>query len=89
MNKILIKLNKLEIIGGIFENKKILLTGFRDDKIIDFITKHNGTISNAINKNTDLLIIKDKDYSNGKTDAANLLGIPILTKNNFIHQYNL
>lgn len=83
------KTKKFKIVGGLFENKKILLTGFRDDKIIDFITKHNGTISNTINKNTNLLIIKDEDYSNGKTDAANLLGIPILTKNNFIQQYNL
>jgi len=83
------KNKKFKIVGGLFENKKILITGFRDDKIIDFITKHNGTISNTINKNTNLLIIKDKDYSNGKTDAANLLGIPIITQNNFIQQYNL
>ena len=83
------KSKKFKIVGGLFENQKIVLTGFRDDKIIDYISKHNGTIINILNKNTNLLLVKDKDYSNSKTDAACLLGIPTLTKEEFIIKYNL
>ena len=83
------QLKKFKIVGGLFEHQKIVLTGFRDDSIIDFITKHNGTITNILNKTTDLLLVKDKDYNNNKTDAACLLGIQVLTKDEFIIKHNL
>jgi NAD-dependent DNA ligase len=78
---------KLKIVGGLFEHQKIILTGFRDDSISEFITKHNGTIINVIAKKINLLIVKDDKYTNGKTEAAQLLGIPILTKDEFINKY--
>ena len=81
------KKTKLKIVGGLFEHQKIIFTGFRDDRISEFITKHNGTIVNAINKKLNLLIVKDEEYTNGKTEAAQLLGIPIITKDEFIKKY--
>jgi DNA ligase (NAD+) len=78
---------KLKIVGGLFEHQKILFTGFRDERIMEFIIKHNGTIINAIHKKLNLLIVKDTKYINSKTEAAQLLGIPILTKEQFIEKY--
>jgi len=78
---------KLKIVGGLFEHQTILFTGFRDERISEFLTKHNGTIVNAIHKKLNLLIVKNKEYTNGKTEAAQLLGIPILTKDEFINKY--
>ena len=40
-----------------------------------------------IAKKINLLIVKDDKYTNGKTEAAQLLGIPILTKDEFINKY--
>ena len=83
------KKKKLIIVGGLFENQNIVLTGFRDEIITNFITKHNGNISSTINKKTKLLITIDKDYYNSKIDTANLLGIEIITKQAFLQKYNL
>ena len=73
----------------LFYNKKIVLTGFRDENIIDFITNNGGDISNTINKKTNLLITKDEAYNNSKVDACQMIGIQILTKNDFIKKYKL
>lgn len=83
------KKKKFIIVGGLFENQNIVLTGFRDEIISNFITKQNGTISSTINKKTKLLITIDKDYYNNKIDTANLLGIEIITKQAFLKKYNL
>ena len=73
----------------LFSNQKIVLTGFRDIKLIDFITDNGGCINNSLNKKTNLLITKDEEYHNSKVDAAHIIGIPIITKNEFIQKYNL
>ena len=52
--------------SGLFSNQKIVLTGFRDPKIIDLIEKNNGTITNTISKSTNLLIIKDMNSKSKK-----------------------
>ena len=70
-----------------FNNKKICLTGFRDENIINFIKKNNGEIVNSISKSTYLLIIKDNNYSNTKTEYAKLNNINIITKDKFSEKY--
>jgi DNA ligase (NAD+) len=70
-------------------NQTIVLTGFRDEKIMDFIINNGGVISNTINKKINLLITKDTNYHNSKVDAAHIIGIPIITKNKFIEKYKL
>ena len=78
---------KLKIEGGIFLNKKIVLTDFRDHIIIDFIEKHNGIVVNTISKNIMYLIIKNSDTHNKKTQKAHELNINIITKDDFYKKY--
>lgn len=73
--------------GALFGNKKIVMTGFRNNTIIEFILDNGGSITNTISKNTDLLIIKDKNSNSTKKQAAEILGIPILTLDTFIKIY--
>ena len=65
----------IESNGDLFQNHKIVMTGFRCPEIIQFIEKNKGTLSNSAAKTTKLLIVKDKEYHNNKVDAANILGL--------------
>ena len=71
-------------VGNVFENKKIVMTGFRNNKIIDYILDNGGSITNSISKNTYLLIIKDNNSNSSKKHAAEMLGISIMTQEEFI-----
>jgi NAD-dependent DNA ligase len=85
--KIAEKKNKLKIVSDRFSGKKVLLTGFRDAKIVDYIEKHNGTMATTISKKIYLLIVKD-DYTTGvKIEKAKQFGIPIITQDTFINEY--
>lgn len=81
------KTEKLE--NGIFENQSILLTGFRDENIQDFIIDNGGKIPSTFNKNVSLLIVPNKSLENLKTKKAKELKIKILTKEEFKKKYNL
>jgi DNA ligase (NAD+) len=70
----------IETIETIFTNKNIVLTGFRDEKLLNYIENSGGKIQGSLNKKTNILIVKDKDYKSSKIDAAILLGITILYK---------
>ena len=73
-----------------FINKKICLTGFRDDNIKNFIEKNKGSIVDSVSKNTYLLIIKDNDtktLNSSKAKKAKELNINILTKDEFYNNY--
>ena len=73
--------------GNVFENKKLVMTGFRNNTIIDYILDNGGSITNSISKNTDLLIIKDNNSNSSKKHAAEMLGIQIVTQEYFIKKY--
>ena len=75
--------------GSLFTGKKVVMTGFRNSEIIKYIEANGGTITNTISKNTNLLLIKDKDSKGSKRQAAELLGIPIMTQSKFIEKYNI
>ena len=71
-----------------FTNKKICLTGFRDQNIKDFIENSGGIIVDNVSKNTYLLIIKDNNSLNSsKTKKAKDLNINILSKEEFYNNY--
>ena len=74
---------------GIFKDKKIVLTGARDEVVKEFIIQNGGIISNSISKNTHMLITQELDVTNSKTTAAQMLGIPIFTNKSFKTQYNV
>jgi NAD-dependent DNA ligase len=76
--------SKNPIKKGKFSGKKILFTGFRDAKIKEYIEKNGGTIANAINKNLDILLIKNADATGSKIMKAKELGIKIMTKDELL-----
>jgi len=70
----------------LMKNKNIVITGFRNESIITFIEDNGGTITNAVNKKTYLVIVPDTEYKNKKTEKAQELSIPIKTKEEFTHE---
>jgi NAD-dependent DNA ligase len=77
-----------EKVVGILSGMKIVISGFRDKSLEDFITNNGGEISSGVSKNTSILIIKD-DSINGtsKVVKAKDLGITIYTVDNFYKKY--
>ena len=74
--------------GNIFDNKVIVLTGFRDEKISNFIEENGGVTSNTFSKlKENILICKTKENESGKLKQAKLLMIPVYTKDEFIEKY--
>jgi len=66
-----------------YEGKNILLTGFRDEKIISDILSQGGNITNTVNKKTSMVIVKSLDYTNSKIDKAKELGVKIMSMDEF------
>jgi NAD-dependent DNA ligase len=72
---------------GVFTDKTIVFTGFRDKDLQSKIEIQGGKISSSISKNTDYLIVKDKSVLESPTDKiikAISLDIKILTKDKLI-----
>jgi|SaaInlStandDraft_7_1057024.scaffolds.fasta_scaffold01327_4 NAD-dependent DNA ligase len=79
---ITIKEKKIKI-NGKYKNKKIVISGFRDKELIEYIEKEGGIITNTVSKNTDILIIKDSSVMNtSKVLKAQNFGINIILKKN-------
>ena len=78
---------KLSIpINSFIKDKKFVLTGFRDSKIMGYIGYNNGIIQNNVNSKTDYLIIKNKDTLSTlstKIENAKKLKIKIITMDEF------
>lgn len=72
-----------------FSNEKIVMTGFRNDDIVNFIENNNGKIASSVSKNTTLVIYIDSDKSSSKLEKANELGIKTITLTDFMTKYNL
>ena len=71
--------------NGKYSNMKIVMSGFRDKDMMEYIEKEGGTIAKTVSKNTDILIIKDESILNtSKVIKAKDLGIKIVLKKNFI-----
>jgi NAD-dependent DNA ligase len=65
--------------------KTVVLTGTRDQKIIDFLKKVGAKMGTSVTKNTFAVITKNLDDETGKMLDAKRLGIPIYSlDNNFI-----
>lgn len=67
----------------------VVLTGFRDKSLTDWIETHGGHLQSSLNKKTKYLIVKDMDYTNSKTEQAIQLKIPIVTAQQFMTLHNL
>lgn len=58
-----------------FENKRIVITGFRNKEIENFIKLNGGIITNSINKKVILIIAKNKNKDTNKIIKAKELKI--------------
>lgn len=74
-------------IDHILYGKSIVMTGFRDSDVIDFIKKVGGKLTTSVSKNTFLIIIKSDGEENNKVQDAIQLNIPILTGHAFKKKY--
>ena len=74
----------------IFDNFNIVLTGFRDNNIEEFINNNGGKCTSSVSKNTNILIVadyNDKYMNSSKFLKAKQLNIKIYSKDEFIKQF--
>ena len=64
--------------------KYFVITGFRDAKFIDYIESNGGIIQSDVSMKTNYVIVKDSSSNSNKVKKANIIGIKIMTKDNFI-----
>ena len=67
--------------------KTIVMTGFRDNAIQDFIKSVGGKLGTSVSKQTFLVLVKDLNEETGKVLDAKKLGINILTSDEFNKKY--
>jgi NAD-dependent DNA ligase/DNA polymerase/3'-5' exonuclease PolX len=67
--------------------KTIVLTGTRDKNIIEFLKNTGVKQGSTVNKNTFLVVAKNKDEDTGKAEDARKLNIPIMSVDQFIQTY--
>lgn len=73
--------------SGPLYDKKVVMTGFRDKQILEFLKSQGANIMTTVNKNTELVIIKSKDDMTGKAEMAENHNVPIMTKEQFENEY--
>lgn len=69
-------------------NKKILMSGFRDESIAMKIREIGGEISSSVSKHLNFLVIKDENTKGSKLKKAEEIDtIEIITKADFVNKY--
>ncbi len=72
---------------NIFDNMKIVFTGFRDKELQDNIENMGGKVSTSVSSKTNLVIYADNENNSSKLEKAKQLEIKILSKSEFIKKY--
>ncbi len=73
---------------GKLSGMKIVMSGFRDALLEEFIVNNGGEISSGVSKNTSILIIKDESImGTSKVIKAKELGVNIYTIDSFYDKY--
>jgi len=86
--KKILSFKKKEIVSThILYKKVIVVTGFRNQELIEKIENVGGIISNNITNKTFLLIAKNSNIINTKMREAKKINIPILSIEEFLQQY--
>ena len=80
------KLKKSKI-EHILSNKNVVMTKVRDKEIIEKLNEVGGKLVDSINKNTFVLIVKNKEDESNKTKKAKELNIPIMEVDEFKKKY--
>lgn len=69
------------------KDKKIVFSGFRDKILEENINNMGGKVTSSVSKNTDYVIVIDKNNTSSKIQKAKKLKIPIIEKQQFIKKY--
>lgn len=80
---------KVEKVSRKLIKHNIAFTGFRDKELEEKIKQHGGDIASGVSSKATILLVKDKSKSTSKTQKAENLGIPIMTKEEFLKKYNI
>ena len=68
-------------------NKTIVITGFRDKDLQEFLKKVGANLGTSVSKNTLMVVVKDLDDATSKIIDAKKLGIHIETFDDFKQKY--
>lgn len=68
-------------------NKNIVITGFRDITIQNFLKSRGAKLLNSVSKNTYLVIVKNINEDTVKVSDAKKYGIHIITKDEFYNDF--
>jgi NAD-dependent DNA ligase len=68
-------------------DKIIVMTGFRDKSMESKLNEVGAKVGAAVNKNTFVVIVKDKTETTVKIEQAKKLGISIMEIDEFMNQY--
>ena len=68
--------NKIQKVSAI-NNYKIVFTGFRDKSLESKVEELGGEIQSGVSKNTNILVVKDKDSTSSKITKAKTLNVTI------------
>ena len=79
---------KVVVKSNTLNGKAYLFTGVRDAAAVEFIKANGGKLASSV-KSANVLIVKDSDYSNKKTDTARQLGIPVVAIDKFKRKYGI
>ena len=67
--------------------KTIVMTGFRDTKILEALKTVGAKLGSSVSKNTFVVLVKDLEEDTGKALDAKKLGVPLMTPSQFVEKY--
>jgi len=74
---------------NIFENMKIVFTGFRDKELQNKIEEFGGSVTTSVSSKTNIVVHADNEQNSSKIEKAIQLKIKILSKSEFVKKFNL
>lgn len=60
------------------------MTGFRDSTLVETIEQQGGTIGSSVSKNTTLVVAANPLDKSGKIKKAEQLGVPVVSRTDFL-----
>lgn len=67
--------------------KKVVLTGFRDKNMEEFIEANGGSVASSVSSKTDLVVYVETDPKSAKLVKAETLNIPLMKREEFSEKY--
>jgi NAD-dependent DNA ligase len=74
---------------NIFENMKIVFTGFRDKELQEKIEDLGGSVSTSVSSKTNIVVHADNEKNSSKLEKATQLEIKIMSKSEFKKKFSL